>query len=262
MSESILTELNSGVWTITLNRPDRLNSFNQEMHEHFASALKEAKKNPEIRSVVITGAGRAFCAGQDLSDRNVKADEARPDLGLSLERFYNPHVRAISQTEKPFVVAVNGVAAGAGANLALAGDVVIAAESATFIQSFGKIGLVPDSGGTWTLPRLVGPARARGLALLGDKLSAAKAADWGLIWEAVPDDKLAEAAGELARRLAAGPTRGYGLTKRALLSSFDNSLNRQLDLERDLQTIAGQTDDYREGVAAFMEKRSPNYRGQ
>lgn len=262
MSDNIQTDLNQGVWTITLNRPDRLNSFNETMHKSFSAALKEAKKNDQIRCVVITGAGRGFCAGQDLSDRNVSADEARPDLGYSLDRFYNPHVQAITQTEKPFICAVNGVAAGAGSNLAMAADIVFAAESASFIQSFGKIGLVPDSGGTWILPRLVGLARAKALALLGDKLSAQQAEDWGLIWKCLPDEALQAEAHALAQQLAQGPTRGYGLTKRALNASTNNTLNQQLDLERDLQSIAGQTDDYREGVAAFIEKRSPKYYGR
>jgi 2-(1,2-epoxy-1,2-dihydrophenyl)acetyl-CoA isomerase len=209
--------------------------------------------------VVLTGAGRGFCAGQDLSER--KAD-APIDLAVSLGSNYNPLVRRLRALPKPVVCAVNGVAAGAGANIALACDIVLAARSASFGQSFAKLGLVPDSGGTYFLPRLVGSARAMGLALLGEPLSAEDAERWGLIWKVCDDARLADEATELARRLAAGPTKGYGLVKKALHASAGNLLDAQLDLERDLQREAGFSEDYREGVAAFLQKRPPAYKGK
>jgi 2-(1,2-epoxy-1,2-dihydrophenyl)acetyl-CoA isomerase len=212
--------------------------------------------------VLITGSGRGFCAGQDLNDRAVAPGGAPPDLGESLEHRYNPAVRLMRTMPKPVVVAVNGVAAGAGANLALAGDLVYAARSAKFVQSFSRIGLVPDSGGTYFLPRRVGFARAMGLALLGEPISAEQAASWGLIWDVVDDADLTAVAGEVARALAAGPTGGFAKTKLALNESVGNSLDAQLDLERDLQRVAGASDDYAEGVAAFLAKRAPVFRGQ
>jgi 2-(1,2-epoxy-1,2-dihydrophenyl)acetyl-CoA isomerase len=210
--------------------------------------------------VLITGAGKGFCAGQDLGDRNVAADEDI-DLGATLEANYNPLIRRLRALDKPTVCAVNGVAAGAGANLALACDIVLAARSARFIQAFCKIGLVPDSGGTYFLPRLVGEARAKGLALSGEPLSAEQAEAWGLVWKCVDDERLQAEARALAQRLAAGPTKGLGLIKRALHASFANDLDRQLDLERDLQREAGGSADYREGVSAFMQKRQPVFGG-
>jgi 2-(1,2-epoxy-1,2-dihydrophenyl)acetyl-CoA isomerase len=214
-----------------------------------------------VRAVLLTGAGRGFCAGQDLSERNVAAD-APIDLSVSLGSHYNPLVRRLRELPKPVVCAVNGVAAGAGANIALACDLVIAARSASFVQSFARLGLVPDSGGTWLLPRLLGQARAMGLALLGEKLPAEQAQEWGLIWKAVDDDELMPFARQMATALAEGPTRGYGLLKKAFNASWGNSLDAQLDLERDLQREAGLTQDYREGVAAFMQKRKPEYKGK
>ncbi len=260
--DHILYEVDGGVATITLNRPDKLNSFTTPMLEDFQTVLGAAAGDSGVRAVVITGAGRGFCAGQDLSDRNVAPGDEMPDLGRSLEERYNPIVRSIRSLPKPVVTAVNGVAAGAGANLALAGDIVIAAASARFIQSFARIGLVPDSGGTYFLPRAVGMPRAMALALLGESLDAATAAEWGLIWSVVEDADLTSVASELAKKLAAGPTAGYANIKRALGASLGNSLDEQLDLERDLQRASGQTADYREGVAAFMEKRSPNFEGR
>jgi len=212
--------------------------------------------------VLLTGAGRGFCAGQDLGDRVLGEGDTPPDLGATLERWYNPLVRRIRRLDRPVVCAVNGVAAGAGANIALACDIVLAARSASFIQAFARIGLVPDSGGTWLLPRLVGEARARALALLGEKVDAETAAAWGMIWRVVDDERLLEEARALADRLAAGPTRGFALIKRALLESWTNDLDAQLDLERDLQREAGRTEDYREGVRAFVEKRPPRFRGR
>jgi 2-(1,2-epoxy-1,2-dihydrophenyl)acetyl-CoA isomerase len=260
MSE-ILTALEAGVLTITLNRPDKLNAFNPGMHQELRKALERARDEAEVRAVLLTGAGRGFCAGQDLSERNVAAD-APIDLSVSLGSNYNPLVRRLRELPKPVVCAVNGVAAGAGANIALACDLVIAARSASFVQSFSRLGLVPDSGGTWILPRLLGQARAMGLALLGEKLTAEQAAEWGLIWKVVEDDALMKEALSLSASLAQGPTKGYGLIKKAFNASWGNSLDAQLDLERDLQREAGLTQDYREGVAAFMQKRKPQYKGK
>jgi 2-(1,2-epoxy-1,2-dihydrophenyl)acetyl-CoA isomerase len=262
MGETILFEVAEGVATLTLNRPDKLNSFNVAMHEELAEALGGVERDPAIRAVLLTGAGRGFCAGQDLSDRKVVAEGEMRDLGGSIERYYNPLVRRMRALPKPIVAAVNGVAAGAGANVALACDIVLAARSASFIQAFCRIGLVPDSGGTWFLPRLVGGARARGLALLGDKLPAEQAAEWGLVWKVVDDAALMEEAGGLARQLAKAPTVSLGLIKRALEASTTNTLDAQLDLERDLQREAGGSADYREGVAAFLEKRAPKFTGR
>jgi 2-(1,2-epoxy-1,2-dihydrophenyl)acetyl-CoA isomerase len=258
---SILLSLDAGVLTVTLNRPEKLNAFNPEMHRELRNALERARDEAAVRAVLLTGAGRGFCAGQDLSERNVSAD-APIDLSVSLGSHYNPLVRRLRELPKPVVCAVNGVAAGAGANIALACDLVIGARSASFVQSFAHLGLVPDSGGTWFLPRLVGSARAMGLALLGEKLSAEQAQQWGLIWQVVDDDKLLSASMEIAKSLAAGPTKGYGLLKKAMYASAGNSLDAQLDLERDLQREAGLSEDYREGVTAFMQKRKPVYRGK
>jgi 2-(1,2-epoxy-1,2-dihydrophenyl)acetyl-CoA isomerase len=252
---SILISLEAGVQTLTLNRPDKLNAFIPEMHQELRRALEQALDDAAIRAVLLTGAGRAFCAGQDLSTRKVDPGAAPIDLSVSLGSYYNPLVRRLRELPKPIVCAVNGVAAGAGANIALACDVVLAARSASFVQSFARLGLVPDSGGTWFLPRLVGPARAMGLALLAEPLAAEDAERWGLIWKAVDDAQLMSEALVLARKLAAGPTKGYGLIKRALHASQGNSLDAQLDLERDLQREAGFSEDYRKGVAAFLEKK-------
>jgi 2-(1,2-epoxy-1,2-dihydrophenyl)acetyl-CoA isomerase len=251
---SILVSLDTGVLSITLNRPDKLNAFVPEMHDALRAALDRAKE-PEVRAVLLTGAGRAFCAGQDLSTRQVSPGAAPIDLAVSLGSHYNPLVRRLRELPKPVVCAVNGVAAGAGANIALACDLVVAGRSASFVQAFSKIGLLPDSGGTWFLPRLVGPARAMGLALLAEPLPAEDAERWGLIWKVVDDAQLMSEATALARKLAAGPTKGYGLIKRALQASQGNSLDAQLDLERDLQREAGFSEEYRKGVAAFLEKK-------
>jgi len=259
---SVLASLEAGVLTLTLNRPEKLNAFNPEMHQRLREELKRAADEAEVRAVVLTGAGRGFCAGQDLSERDVSAGAAPIDLSVSLGSDYNPLVRRLRELPKPIVCAVNGVAAGAGANIALACDLVLAARSARFVQAFSRIGLVPDSGGSYFLPRLVGSARAMGLALLAEDLPAEQAEQWGLIWKAVDDDRLAVEAAALAQRLARGPTRGYGLLKKELCASSGNSLDAQLDLERDLQREAGLSEDYREGVRAFKEKREPRFGGK
>lgn len=260
--EHILFTIEQGVATLTLNRPEQLNSFNAQMHKEVREALKQVRQNPEVRCLLITGSGRGFCAGQDLGDRNVAPGAAAPDLGESIEKNYNPLIRALRDLPMPVICAVNGVAAGAGANIALACDITLAAKSASFIQAFCKIGLVPDSGGTWTLPRAVGMARAKALALLGDRLSAEQAEQWGMIWRCVDDAALQDEALKLARQLATQPTYGLALIKRALNASASNSFDEQLDLERDLQRLAGRSEDYREGVAAFMEKRTPEFKGR
>ncbi len=262
LSETVLVSLDAGVLTLTLNRPDKLNSFNEEMHRALRAGMERATSDPEVRAVLLTGAGRGFSAGQDLGDRDPRKGGGAPDLGATLETFYNPTLRLIRAIEKPVVCAVNGVAAGAGANIAFACDIVLAAKSAKFIQAFAKIGLVPDAGGSWSLARILGEPRAKALALLAEPLDAETAATWGLIWKAVDDAALQTEAGSIAKRLAAGPTRGLGLTKRAIQAAAVNSLDAQLDLERDLQREAGRTADYAEGVAAFLEKRKPEFRGQ
>ena len=259
---SILTALDAGVLAITLNRPEKLNAFTNDMHAELRTALTRAADEPGIRAVLLTGAGRGFCAGADLSQRDVSPGAAPIDLSVSLGSNYNPLVRRMRELPKPIVCAVNGPAAGAGANVALACDVVVAARSASFLQAFSRLGLIPDAGGTYFLPRLVGSARAMGLALLAEKLTAEEAERWGLIWKVVEDDRLMPEATALAQRLAAGPTKGYALLKKALLASPNNTLDAQLDLERDLQREAGFSDDYREGVSAFMQKRKPSYKGK
>jgi 2-(1,2-epoxy-1,2-dihydrophenyl)acetyl-CoA isomerase len=260
--QTILFQVTEGIARLTLNRPERLNSFNTDMHSEVRDALATLQRDASARVLVITGAGRGFCAGQDLSDRVVAPGGAPPDLGSSIESGYKPLILTLRRLPLPIIAAVNGVAAGAGANIALACDLVVAARSATFIQAFTKIGLVPDSGGTWILPRLVGHARALGLTLLGEKLPAEQAAQWGLIWRCVDDGQFSAEVDTLARQLAAAPTRGLARTKQALLEGWSRTLEQQLDVERDYQQELGRSADYAEGVAAFMEKRVPNFTGR
>jgi 2-(1,2-epoxy-1,2-dihydrophenyl)acetyl-CoA isomerase len=262
MYESILLQSAGGIARVTLNRPERLNSFTAKMHGELRDALAKVRADTTARVLLLTGAGRGFCAGQDLSDRAVAPGDAPVDLGASIEANYRPLVLALQSFPMPVVCAVNGVAAGAGANIALACDLVIAAKSASFIQAFCKIGLIPDSGGTYFLPRLVGTARAMGLSLLGDKLPAQQAADWGLIWKCVDDTDLASTVDALLAQLAQAPTRGLVATRRALHASSSATLEAQLDLERDLQRELGSSADYREGVAAFLAKRAPQFTGK
>jgi 2-(1,2-epoxy-1,2-dihydrophenyl)acetyl-CoA isomerase len=263
VGDNLLFERADGVATITLNRPDKLNAFTTELHRELAAAFDAVEGDGTIRAVLLTGAGRGFCAGQDLAERAaVIAAGGKIEGGKALETWYNPLVRRLRRLEKPVVCAVNGVAAGAGANIALACDIVLAARSASFIQAFCRIGLVPDAGGSYVLPRLVGMARASALALLGDKLPAEQAAQWGLIWRVVDDDKLMAEATALVQHLARQPTRALALIKQALNASFANTLDQQLDLERDLQTQAAATADFREGVTAFVEKRPAHFVGK
>lgn len=254
-------ELTEGVLCLRLNRPDKLNAFNETLHLALRAALKRAHDEPGVRAVLLTGTGRGFCAGQDLGDRD-PATHANPDLGMTVETFYNPLIRSIRALPKPVICAVNGVAAGAGANLALACDIVLAARSARFIQAFARIGLIPDSGGTWTLTRLLGEARAKALCMTAEPVNAETAAAWGMIWKVVDDEQLQAEAAELARSLARGPTHGLGLIKHAIQASTAHDLDTQLDLERDFQREAGRTQDYAEGVSAFLQKRPPEFKGQ
>lgn len=258
--DPILVSIEAGVQRITLNRPEKLNAFNPGVHQGLADAMTRAETDADVRCLLITGAGRGFCAGQDLTERDMKA--AVIDLGSGLETWYNPLVKRMRALPKPIVCAVNGVAAGAGANFALACDIVLAARSASFIQAFVKIGLVPDCGGSYFLPRLAGTQRAMALAMTGERLSAEDAERWGLIWKCVDDAQLGTEAEKLCRELARGPTKSLGLIKKAIYSSPNNDLAAQLDLERDLQRELGKGADYREGVAAFLEKRSPVFTGR
>jgi 2-(1,2-epoxy-1,2-dihydrophenyl)acetyl-CoA isomerase len=259
--QPILLERRAGYSVITLNRPDKLNAFNDAMHEALREAVAAVDADTDCRALMITGAGKAFCAGQDLNDRLPK-DGQPVVLGETLEKYYNPLVKKLRELRMPVVAAVNGVAAGAGCNIALACDIVIATQSARFIQSFARIGIIPDAGGTWMLPRLVGDARARGLALLAQDLTAEKAAEWGLIWRVVGDKAFVFETNRICEHFATAPTQGMALIKQALNASPGNTLEQQLDLERQLQRAAGGTPDYAEGVRAFIEKRKPNFTGR
>jgi 2-(1,2-epoxy-1,2-dihydrophenyl)acetyl-CoA isomerase len=258
----LLDKLEAGVLTLTLNRPERLNALNAALIEGLAAGIARAAAEPDCRAVLLTGAGRGFCAGADLANRTFAPGQARPDLGQALEKGLNPLIRAIRILPKPIVCAVNGPAAGAGANIALACDIVLAAKSAQFLQAFARIGLIPDAGGSFFLPRLVGDARARALVMLAESITAEQAEAWGMIYRAVDDEDLMGEARAIAERLAAGATHALGLIKRALLASPGNSLDAQLDLERDLQREAGAADEYVEGVRAFLEKRPADFIGK
>lgn len=257
--ESIMTNTVNGVLTITLNRPDKYNSFNRDMALRLQKALDAAREDEYIRCIVLTGAGKAFCAGQDL---NEVIDPDGPEIIKIVDEHYNPLIKRLRYIEKPIIAAVNGVAAGAGANIALACDVVIARTSATFVQAFSKIGLIPDSGGTFILPRLIGWQKAMAITIFGDKISAEEAEKMGMIYKAVDDEMFEDTIVALSTRLAQMPTAGIGLTKRAFNSSFSNDLDKQLVIEEQLQFAASQTADYKEGVSAFLEKRKPIFSGK
>lgn len=256
----IKTEITDKVAILTLNRPEVFNSFNREMALKLQDELDSCEKNPDVRTIVITGNGRAFCAGQDLKE--VTSPELNPGFKKILEEHYNPIISRIRKIEKPIIAAVNGVAAGAGANIALACDVVVASESASFIQAFSKIGLVPDSGGTFFLPRLIGFQKASALIMLGDKISATDAEKMGMIYKVFPTETFEEEVKNIASILSNMPTKALGLTKRLLNNSLTNNLDDQLDLEGKLQIESAQTEDYAEGVDAFVNKRKPEFRGQ
>jgi 2-(1,2-epoxy-1,2-dihydrophenyl)acetyl-CoA isomerase len=260
--ENIAFQIENGIATLTLNRPDKLNSFTQAMHLEVRAAMDAIEADASVRVLLLTGAGRGFCAGQDLSDRAVEPGAKGVDLGHSVETYYAPLVMRLRALPMPVICAVNGVAAGAGANLALACDIVIAGKSASFVEVFCKLGLIPDTGGTYHLPRLVGMARATGMAMLGEKITAEKAEEWGLIWKCVPDEVLMDEAMAMATHFSTAPTKGLAFTKRAFQASFGNTLAEQLKLEGDMMRELGYSGDYREGVAAFMAKRAPNFKGE
>ncbi len=262
MYQTIVLEKENGVAKLTLNRPDRLNSFNVQMHQELQAALDDVATDQESRCLLITGAGRGFCAGQDLNDRAVSADDEAPDLGMSVEKFYNPLIRRVINLKMPVICGLNGVAAGAGASLVMACDIVVAAKSASFILSFAKVGLIPDSGSSWHFARAVGLPRAKAMAMLGTKVKAEQAEQWGLIYKVVDDDILHEETNQMALYLAKQPTEALANIKQLVHTAFDFSLNEQLERERQAMQHLGRSHDYREGVAAFMEKREPEFKGK
>ncbi len=257
----ILTSLDQGILTITLNRPEKYNSFTEPMALELQEALQKAESE-DVRCVILKANGKAFCAGQDLTEVVERAKDSNYELADTVRTTYNPIIRAIRKLEKPVVCAVQGTAAGAGANIAFACDIVIAAKSAQFVQAFSKIGLIPDSGGTWFLPRLVGFARTNAMYMLDDKISAKQAVDLGLIYKSVEDENLEDEINSIALKLSKMPTMGFGIYKQAMNETFSNNLDQQLELEANLQTEAGNTEDYKEGVEAFLEKRKPEYKGK
>lgn len=260
--ENILFQNQNGIARITLNRPDRLNSFTVAMHAELRDALDAVRADTSVRVLLLTGAGRGFCAGQDLSDRAVAPGEKAVDLGETVAQWWAPLVKTLRGLPLPVVVAVNGVAAGAGANVALAGDLVLATQSASFIQPFCKLGLIPDTGGTWILPRALGTPRAMGLAMLGDKLSADQAADWGLIWKSIPDAQFSDEVEQLLAHLAQAPTRGLARTKQLIYANGAAPLDEALQREGEAMRELGFSEDYREGVDAFMHKRAARFTGR
>lgn len=259
MSGDLVNVREETVMRVTLHRPEKLNALTGAMLDDALRAFQEAAADDRIRAVVLTGAGRAFCVGQDLGEESVAPGS---DLGAWLERRYNPLVRAMRRLEKPILARVNGIAAGAGANLAFACDVVVAAKSAQFVESFSRIGLLPDSGGTWMLPRLIGQARATAVAMFGTPITAQQAYDWGAIWSVVDDERLDSECDRLARALAAAPTRSLGAIKSAIAASWGSDIETQLERERDAQRVLGQTADFREGVEAFKQRREPSFKGE
>ena len=260
MNESILVKIDNNIALITFNRPEVFNSFNREMALKLQSVLDDCEKDDEVRAIILTGNGKAFCAGQDLKE--VTSPELNPGFKKILDEHYNPIIKKIRNIEKPIIAAVNGVAAGAGANIALACDVVIANENASFIQAFSLIGLIPDSGGTFFLPRLIGFQKASALAMLGDKVSAQEAERLGMIYKYVPAETFEQTVNSIAEKMAKMPTKALGLIKKSFNQSMNNNLEQQLDLESKYQIEAAETDDYSEGVSAFMEKRQPNFKGR
>lgn len=262
MFEMIQVEIDNGIVLITLNRPEKLNSFNVQMHHEMHQAMDDVVNDPAVRCILLTGAGRGFCAGQDLSDRAVSSDNRPPDLGVSVEKYYNPLIRRISNSPKPVVCAVNGVAAGAGASIAIACDVVIAAKSASFVLAFANIGLIPDSGCSWNLTHALGLPRAKAFAMLGERIKAQQAYDWGLIWQVADDETMMDEAMVIAKRLASQPPLAMQHTKLLINSAFEHSLDAQVERERLTMQLLGKSEDYKEGVSAFMEKRQPHYLGK
>ena len=258
---TILVDKRGGYRIVTLNRPDRLNAFNETMHGELRAAIEDAERDPTCCALLLTGAGRGFCAGADLADPDREASVAA-DSGAALEKYFNPVIRLMRAIPKPIVSAVNGVAAGVGMSFVLASDIALAGISASFLQAFARIGLLPDGGSTWFLPRLVGEQRARALAMLAPQITAQQAKEWGLIWDVVEDGELLKTATELARRLADGPTMSLARIKEAMNRSSGNDLGRQLDLERDFQRELGRSEDFKEGVLAFLAKRKPAFKGK